>query len=29
MGELSSLETTMLYGVIGVAFMSLVYAYWL
>jgi len=29
MGELSSLEATMLYAVLGVALLSLVYAYWL
>jgi len=29
MGELSSFEAAMLYGVIGVAFISLLYAYWL
>jgi K(+)-stimulated pyrophosphate-energized sodium pump len=29
MGELSSFEAAMLYAVIGVAFVSLVYAYWL
>ncbi len=29
MGELSSFEATMLYAVIGVAFISLAYAYWL
>ena len=29
MGELSSLEATMLYAVLGVALISLVYAYWL